>query len=197
MTALRDLYAHFVGRTTQLVSSFNYHCPMRTFHPQEERDTRRWLIIRLHILWGAFCQDLVTKSALGNIITAGGLRLDRVPSVQTVSDVEKVALNGRRFPSWHHPHFTVRAAQSLNLANSLQISTAIGATSPAGDLTSIRNYLAHPSRSTARPYQQLCFKYVGAYAEPADLLSVRQVGGATLFENWVAQFQNNAFSAIQ
>ena len=180
-----------------MVTRYGHPTPTDKLQEQMQQDARKWLIVQLHILWFAFCQELVTRSALGNVITLGGLWLPRAPNVKTPADVEKVAVHGRRmFPSWHHAQFTVGAAQRLGLANFAQIAGGIGAPSPSEDLTGIRNYLAHPNRRNAGAYRQISIRLVGNYRDPADLLAIRRPGGATLFGEWVSQFYLNAHAAI-
>jgi hypothetical protein len=199
---LSELYSHFVGRTNELVRKFGTSLPVSPPYdsscPPVHRDGQKFLIMRLHCLWAAFCQGLVTRSALGNTMTLSGSLIPRVSGISRSVDVQRVAMresNGRQ-PPWHDTGFTIRVASTLALANYNQISMSIGAVSPIRDLVDIRNYIAHPNNRTITAYQRISTGFGVSSRDPIDILTLTQPGGATLFETWVSQLQIAAQAAV-
>jgi hypothetical protein len=199
---LAELYAHFVGRTDELVRKFG--TPLPPYPPFDRscgpihRDGQALLIVRLDHLWAAFCQALVTRSALGNVRTLGGSLLPRVTGVARSADVQRIAQQeSRGQPPWHDASFTVRVARRLGLANYNEISIGIGAVSPVKDLIDVRNYVVHPNDRTVAAYRRITMRFGISSRNPVDFLALTQPGGATLFETWVSQLQIAAEAAVR
>ncbi len=198
MRALHELYAHFVSRTDFLVRKFEAPLASDACIPIHA-DGRMRMLIRLQHLWAEFCRELVTRSALGGCQTLSGRLLGRVSGVSDWRDIERTAWkeSNRRPPPWHQPKFTLGVANKLAVQNLAQISLGLGAVSPADDLTDIRNYIVHPNERTKLAYNRVTYKLGARGLEPDMLLTSRQIGGATLFEAWVAELQTVAFNAIR
>lgn len=200
---LSELYSHFVSRTNELVRRFETPLPASPPYdiscPPVHRDGQQLLIVRLHYLWAAFCQGLVTRSALGNTMTLSGSLIPRVSGISRSVDIQRVAIqesNGSQ-PPWHYPNFTVQVARALGVANYGQISMSIGAVSPIRDLTAVRNYIAHPNGLTTANYLRSSTRFGVSSRDPVDFLTLTQPGGFTLFEAWISQLQIVAEAAVR
>lgn len=201
--SLRERYAHFVSRTDSLVNDFDSPTPQNRPHsetcPPIHEYGRLKLVIRLQMLWGEYCRQLVVSSAIGDTHTLGGKALTRVGGVSSATDILNVARteSGGRPPPWHRPTFAVRVAARLGVGNLFEIQQGLSAVSPTDDLLAVRNYLVHPTEDTKVKYVTVARKYRSLGAGPDALLSTLLPGGATLFEVWVAELQTIALIAAR
>ena len=200
---MRERYAHFVARTDSLVSGLGSPLPQNRPYsetcPPIHKYGRLKLVIRLQLLWGEYCRELVVSSALGDTHTLSGKLLTRVAGVSRATDIVNVATivsNGRP-PPWHQPGFTVRVAARLDVQNLFEIRQGLSAVSPADDLRAVRDYVVHPNRRTKVRYLTVAQRLGSHTAGPDSLLSTLLPGGATLFEAWVADLQTIALIAAQ
>ena len=183
----------------------NFEAPLPD-HPRRvvsceplHRTGQQLMVVRLQHLWAEFCQNLVTRSALGNITTMGRVSLPAVPGIFRPVDVQRVAwrVSNGRPPPWHRSDFTLRVAGRLALANHQTINNSIGAVSPIADLVEVRNYIVHPNRGTSEAYMRFTGRLGVASKDPAVLLTSIQPGGITLFKDWVFQLQDIAAAAVR
>ncbi len=198
---LSNTLGRFIGRTDAMVARMNAPLPRA---PGDKRvcepvhvDGRMFLVVRLLALWGDFCKQIVIRSAVGGLLTLQGKLVDPAPGIQGVADTEKVVgpLDARR-ASWYLPRTSVSAAKDLNVRNYSEIYLGLGA-ALVTDIAQVRNYIVHPSEETRRRFLQIS-RNLGLFGlEPAALVSTRRPGGATLFEEWVADLQTAATNAVR
>lgn len=200
---LRKLYSHFVARTDFLVSKYDYPLPLprdaahRDMCQAINCDGRALMIIRLQLLWGEFCRELVVRSALGGCRTVSGSLLSRGATVSAPQAIQQAVERRRRPPTWHITTFAVAIARILGTQNYQQIYLALTQVSPVDDLRIVRNYIVHPGETTRIAYEQVAWKLGTPEADPVSLLAFRLSGGATRFETWVADFQLMALNAVR
>lgn len=202
--SFREHYAHFVARTGSLASDFRSPLPKNRPYsgtcPPIHEYGRLKLVIRLQMLWGEYCRELVVSSALGDTRTLGGTVLTRVGGVSSATDIINIATaesGGGRLPPWHRPRFAVQVAARLSVRNLFEIKQGLSAVSPADDLLAVRNYVVHPTRVTKARYLTVTQRLRSSGVGPHSLLSTLLPGGATLFEAWVADLQTIALVAAR
>jgi hypothetical protein len=200
---LRELYSHFVARTNLLVEKYDFPIPPDTSHRDMcnaiHSDGRALMIIRLQLLWGEFCRELVMRSALGGYLTITGTFPSASPallSLQAIQQAINLERRGRP-PAWHSPVFALAVARRLNIQNYDQVSLALTQASPVDDLRTIRNYIVHPSEFTRIPYVNITWRLGSPGTDPVSLLAVRLPGGATRYETWVADLQTMVLDAVR
>lgn len=200
---LGELYSHFVARTDMLVQKYNTSPPANPVHgdicQDIVRDGRALIIIRLQLLWGQFCQELVMRSAVGGCRTITGKVLAKGTGVSSPGAIQRAVRqeSSGPFPTWHSPTFSVKVAKRLGTQNYIQIYLALSQTSPVEDLNKVRNYIVHPRDATRSEYLKVAWKLSAPAAEPISLLAHRMPGGATRFETWVGDFQTMALNAVR
>lgn len=200
---LRELYSHFVARTNIMVHKYDFHLSPDPTHRDMcnaiHCDGRALMIIRLQLLWGEFCRELVTRSAIGRCRTITGTFPSRSPALSSLQAIEQ-AINAERRgrpPAWHSPAFALAVARRLNIQNYDQVSLALSQAAPVDDLRTIRNYVVHPSEVTRIPYVQITRRLGSPGTDPMSLLATRLPGGATRYETWVADLQAMALDAVR
>lgn len=194
----------FITRTDALVSRFDSPLPRdpveRQLCRQVHVEHALYLVIRLQQVWADFCRELVLLSALGRFQTLSGRFLPPAPSVGGMADIQALAAKAKMRlagpgANWHLPHFAVQLANSLSVANYAQISSGLGAAN-VSDLTTTRNYIVHPNIFTRQAFVKTV-RNLGLFGvDPYELLISPTVGGAKLFEIWVADLQMAAGNAV-
>jgi hypothetical protein len=199
-----NIYIKFETRTNNLMTEFedktgllrDYGNTFETIH----NDARSFLIIRLQMLWGQLCRELIIRSALGGYHTISGtiLRKGSVVtdwrSIQTIIQRRK----GKGHSPWHIANFSMGVASDLRIQNYTQVSMSLGGTSPMDIIMVIRNYLVHPDELTKTKYENTTRAMgITGKIDPIDLMKTRVTGGAILLEDWVADLQLIAFNAMQ
>jgi hypothetical protein len=95
---------------------------------------------------------------------------------------------GLRFePNWGSAREALRAASALDITNLSQVSAALGATnSPANDLRTLRNFVAHRNRGTALELRRLWnLRSLSQPMRADNLLGAVDAAGKKLFDMWV------------
>lgn len=201
MKKFHQLYTHFLARTNHLVSKYDAPIPPDSdssyMCPVIHNDGKAFMIVRLQLLWGQFCKELIENSALGRCQTLNGTVLRGV--VSGPRDIRRVVNRetGGKPPPWHRPMFAVTMAHNLNTQNYSQLQLALSHVSPADDLKTIRDYIVHPWKLTRMAYDNLSVILQAPGIDPTSLLSMRGVGGNSTFRNWVTELQNIALDAIK
>jgi hypothetical protein len=162
-------------------------------------DGRALMIVRLQLLWGQFCRELVVTSALGGCQTITGTVLGPGAAVTSLNDIKRVVKKETkgRPPPWHKPRFAVTIAQNLGAQNFRQLQLALSRVSPVDDLKIVRDYIVHPWKSTRLAYIQVSRNSKASGINPVSLLAIRESNGNNIFKNWVIQLQNMALDAIR
>ena len=201
MKKLHQLYSHFTARTNQLVTKYDAPLPPdpnnKYMCPAIHKDGKALMIIRLQLLWGQFCRELVVTSALGRCQTITGTVL--IAAVTSPNEIRRVVnkeTKGRP-PPWHKPVFAVTIAQNLGTQNFSQLQLALSRISPVDDLKTVRDYIVHPWESTRLAYIQVSRNLKAPRIDPVPLLAIRGKDGSSTFKNWVIQLQNMALDAIR
>lgn len=208
--AFKVAYSELRDRTDDLVSRFVAPLPpdlpfSQTCPPVHE-DGKSMLIIILQNDWGTFCQKLVLLSAEGGHHTLGGRlvsRISGIPTSETVSShVRGVAQTvaeglGWEHPVWHSCKFTVLVADKLAVVNSEEVYFGLSPNITAGQVTSVRNYVVHPTSGTEARYLRVTNLVGMPGVSVSELLTSVQPGGSTLFEYWARDLQRTAFSSAQ
>ena len=202
---LGDLYSRFVARSNYLVQKFETPLPLpsdpthRAICDAVQCDGRALMLIKLQFIWGEFCRELITRSAIGGYQTISGTMVRQSSSVTSHKDVQDAIdkQGGNRPPAWHVPSFAVGVAKRLGTQNFRQITLALGLTSPVDDLRKARNYIVHPWKDTRIQYEQVVWKFSLSFVDPVSLLTARLPGGATRFEAWVDDFQMMVLEAVR
>ena len=196
---LNESLHRFIVRTDSLSLSLNVVLPQDATESAAcvplHVHGRAFLVVRLISLWAEFCKEIVLKSALG-ATTISGTAIPRAPGIRSVADVRaKEKLSGIG-ANWHWQKYCMENAQKLAIRNYSQVSLGVGS-APTKSLMDIRNFVVHPNQSTRSDYV-LAVRAIGVQLqEPDDLMRQRVVGGATLFEQWVFDFQDAALNAVK
>ena len=200
--SVTHVFGRFIARTNALIQRFHSPLPRK----QSEQvvcqpvhiESRLYLVIRLQMLWGEFCHQLVVRSALGGLRTLRGHVISPAPGVRRLADIQGTVKKPLSGPgaNWHLPAFSVAQASALKVANYNEINTGLGAANVA-DLIRVRNYIVHPNESTRVEYFQATRNLASIGMGPDALIASRRTGGATLFETWVADCHTAAWNAIQ
>ena len=203
LNALYDLYA---ARSASLLARFAAPLPEkpaeRALCEPVHRDSSAFLVVRLQHLWGEFCRELVVRSAMGGSATRTGLRLPPAPGVNHVRDLPTITRQFTRQPfsgprsQWEIPRFAIDQARHLQVANFNQISLGLGSITTLDDLKCVRNFIVHPSESTALRYYQATRNLGFSGLPPIQLLNQRLPGGATVFHTWVSDLETAAWVAV-
>lgn len=201
MKKLSQLYSHFIARTNQLVLKYDAPLPpdsnSKYMCHAIHNDGKALMVIKLHLLWGQFCRELVVTSALGGCQTITGTVLGA--AVTSPNDIRR-AVNKEtrgRPPPWHKPVFAVTIAQNLGTQNFKQLQLALSRISPVDDLKTVRDYVVHPWESTRLAYIQVSRNLKAPGVDPVPLLTIRGKNGSSTFRSWVIQLQNMALDAIR
>ena len=158
-------------------------------------DSRLYLIVRLQALWAEFCKQIVVLSAVGGLLTLEGNIVAPAPGIKAFSDTKRVTDPLER-ASWHRPKTPIRAAKKLKVENYDQLSLGLSSVN-VNNMFTIRNFIVHPTENTRRGYVQATRDLGLPGAEPESVPISLQKGGATLFEEWVADLQTAATNAIR
>ncbi len=167
------------------------------------------LVIRAYDSWVRFCRELIFRSAAERPLTLSGDKLAKAIGIDKRTDVVPkylltLPVRLRRKPVWWEPRWG-DATQCLNVANSIgianypQISAGLGfAGSPAEDLCTIRNYIAHRKADTANRIVPIFSRYrisinLGIY----PILSSLTLGGIFRFSEWLRRMQVMAEISLQ
>lgn len=200
---LRQLYSHFVARTNQLVLKYDAPLPPdpnnKYMCPAIHNDGRAHMIIRLQLLWGQFCRELVVTSAVGGCQTITGTVLGPGAAITDPNDIKRVVNKEARGrpPPWHKPKFAVTIAQNLGTQNFRQVQLALSRVSPVDDLKTVRDYIVHPWESTRLAYMQVNRNLKAPGIDPVSLLAIQGRDGSSTFKRWVVQLQDIALDAIR
>ena len=197
------LYGRYDMRSLVLTSRFVGQLPadaveMRTCKPIHS-DGRAYLLIRLQLLWGEFCRELVVRSALGGHETRTGQSLPRAPGVRYVRDIPNITKNPLSGPKsyWEDPAFTIRQAKLLQVANYNDINLGVGSiATELANLKCVRNFVVHPNAKTAAKYMQMTRAIGFTKLPPDELLHQHLPGGVTVFDSWVDVFLTAAWNAV-
>ena len=199
-----DIYRKFEKRTNGLVSEFEDKVSMLNDYGEDfekiHNNARFFILIRLQMLWGQFCRELIIRSAFGGYHTISGTVLQKGASVTDWRSVQTVIRSRSRngHPPWHMANFSIDIARNLRIDNYGQVSMALGGISPIDHVINIRNYVVHPDeRSRIRYENTLRSIGIMVKTDPISLLRSRVVGGASLLEQWVSDLQTLAVNAMQ
>ncbi len=157
------------------------------------------MIIRLQLLWGQFCRELVVTSAVGGCQTITGTVLGPGAAITDPNDIKRVVNKEARGrpPPWHKPKFAVTIAQNLGTQNFRQVQLALSRVSPVDDLKTVRDYIVHPWESTRLAYMQVNRNLKAPGIDPVSLLAIQGRDGSSTFKRWVVQLQDIALDAIR
>ena len=189
----QSLNAHFVAK---LPADTAERAVCATIH----QAGRAYSVIRLQLLWGEFCRELIVKSAIGGCVTRADQTLDQVPNVKKVSDILgiiKLKDLGSPAAKWEEPQFAINQALTLNVKNINSIQLGLGGASMVADnIKCVRNYLVHPNRNNRNKYVNM-IRILGFHDLPPDqLLYQAVIGGETVFENWLSTLLLAAWNAV-
>ena len=205
MTAIQELYTHFISRTERLTSTFNkslaYHPVCVDWQIDVHRQNRMFCIVRLQYLWGEFCRELLLRSSIGKCYTIDGTYLPQVRGIRSPDDFEVEARRisrGQQYIAWHVPGRAADIVKGLSPANEMQITTALSSVSPSEDVRRIRNYIVHPNKGTRMEFSFVA-QSLGIFDSDPDLLLRDRVSrsSVTRFEDWVIQLQIVALNAAR
>ena len=163
------------------------------------RDGEAYLVIKLQHLWGEFCRELVVRSAIGGCETRSGRTLPPVPGVRRVRDISNIAprLSSGPQSHWEDPVFAIRQAKRLQVANHNEIDLGLGSVSTnLANIKCIRNFIVHPNKNTRGEYYRMTRSIGFAELPPHQLLHQFLYGGATVFDDWVANLMTAAWNAV-
>ena len=162
-----------------------------------------FLVVRLQHLWGEFCRELVVRSAIGGCVTRTGVYVSPAPEVKRVSDLPIIAKRFSKRPftglgsQWEVPSIVIDRARDLQLANYRQINLGLSTVNFIEDrVKPVRNFIVHPSASSASKYDQAARSLNFPGLSPTQLLSRRLPGGATIFGVWISQLETAAWNAV-
>ena len=198
---LEDIYVGFAVETEFLTEQFRTPLPGKPFDTQcaePHKMTRQMCAVRLHDAWARFCRELVIQSASREPIDISGATIPLAPGIASPVDVIPTLLATfakKRFePRWYDASECIDAAQRLRLANYRSISTALSITpSPADDLRTVRNFVAHRNKQSALNVRSLKKKLgVSDRASLDDLLTFPSSGAVELLVVWIYQLRNIA-----
>ena len=202
--SLAKLYGRYEMRSQSLNARFAAKLPADTAEKAVcaaiHQDGRAYSVIRLQLLWGEFCKELIVKSAIGGCITRTNQTLDQVPSVKKVSDIPGIIkLKDLASPAtkWEEPQFAINQASVLKVKNINSIQLGLGGASMvAGNIKCVRNYLVHPNRNNRNKYIDMIRALGFRDLPPDQLLFQAVVGGETVFENWLSTLSLAAWNAV-
>jgi hypothetical protein len=173
-------------------------------------NNREWCAVFLNDAWHRFCRRLVILSAIAHTVTLSGTVITPVAGLSSELDViaRLRTMPGPPKPHyweprWHDAVEAVRAARFLPVNNATQIAGALGSTpSPAANLNTVRNFIAHRNRGTADKLRPVLATY-GVVATPGlsgrlmvDQLLSTTVGTSTLFSTWCDQLETIARASV-
>ncbi len=199
-----DIYRRFEKRTNGLVNEFEDKISIvddyGELFEKIHNDARSFILIRLQMLWGQFCRELIIRSALGGYHTVSGTVLKKGTSVNDWKSVQVAVQKRSNYgnPSWHIANFSIDIAKNLRIQNYGEVSMALGGISPMDYVIVVRNYVVHPDEKTRTKYENT-LRAMGIMVKiaPVSLLRSRVAGGANLFEQWVNELQTLAVNAIR
>ena len=201
---LINLYGRYEIRSHSLTERFSAKLPA---NPEESRICepihqygRAYLVVRLQQLWGEFCRELIVRSAIGGCLTRTSQMLPGAPGVKRVSDILKV-INLKELGSpaarWEEPSFAIDQALRLRVANFNGIDLGLGqASTVAGYVKIIRNYIVHPNSHTSNRYTSMTRTLGFRGLSPDQLLSQSVPGSNSVFENWLSTLTLAAWNAV-
>lgn len=201
---LAKLYGRYETRSQSLNERFAAKLPADTTQKTAckaiHQDGRAYSVIRLQLLWGEFCKELIVKSAIGGCATRTNQTLDRVISVKNVSDILgiiKLKDLSSQAAKWEEPDFAIKKAEALDVKNLNSIQLGLGrASGVANNIKCVRNYLVHPNRNNGNKYIGMA-RILGFRNMPPDqLLFQILTGGETVFENWLSTLSAAAWEAV-
>jgi hypothetical protein len=152
----------------------------------------------------------VIASAVCEPLTLSGLQVPQVPGLGSEQDVlaRLRTMPGRPRPwywepRWHDAVDASRAARFLSLGNASQIVGALGSSpSPADDVNTVRNFVAHRNQGTAGKLQPLLARH-SLVPTPGtssrmiiDNLISKPAGPATVFHEWCTQIELIAIASV-
>ncbi len=199
---LRSSHRSFVTRTAELLADFHLPAPGPGYQGVHGNN-REWCVLALHDAWVAYCRSLVLTSAVSGSRTLTGVVVPAVAGIRNVGQAVaavRVALapNQPSFwePRWGDARHAIRAAQVLRINNFAQVSGALGSTpSPAEEIRTLRNYMAHRNRSTATPVREL-LGVTGAIDPALDSYLTGLVGPLeSRYSAWVRELREIALVA--
>lgn len=174
------------------------------------RNNREWCALSLNDAWHRFCRRLVISSAICGPQTLSGTVVQPVTGLRAEFDVlgrlRKQPGPPRPWywePHWHDAVAAGKAARFLQVSNAAQIVAALGSSpSPASDLNTVRNFIAHRKRDTAsKMYAVLAiYKVPRTRGMPSaavvdGLLSLVTPTG-TCFLDWCDQLERIAVTSV-
>jgi hypothetical protein len=196
---LNESLGGFVGKTERLGKGFVTPLPGDTREALNcnilHQQGRYFLLVSLISLWAEYTRELVVRSALGTI-TNGGTLVPPAPGIRTVNDIKGIVQLSGPGANWHWVTHAARKARRLGIRNYNQVTLGLGA-APVAQVMSVRNFVVHPNETTRSEYIQTTRNLRLLGLEPDDLLARRVPGGATVFEQWIADFQLAALNAAR
>ncbi|MFE7032652.1 hypothetical protein ACFU9Y_20280 [Streptomyces sp. NPDC057621] len=208
MLSLSVPYTDFKVECHEILTSFSF--PLRgdrhQFGVGAHRIAREGSVIALHDAWNRFCKNLVLRSSYHQFENRSGQVLrptvgrNQTEALQFLSaNISAISSKSFGEPTWFIPAATIDAASVLNVPNRSIIAASIGVSSlhsrvspsagiqsnasPPREVQSVRNYIAHRSKSAAARVNPLMTNY-GA-ENILQLLDAPVAGGIRLFESWV------------
>lgn len=177
---------------------------------EPHRHNREWCAVYLNDSWQRFCRRLVLSSAVLEPVSLSGKIVRPVPGLrsqrETLAALRRVLAPKRPAfwePRWHDAIEAGRAVRVLGVSNASQIIAALGSTpSPAADLNTVRNFIAHRNRDTAGKLSSVLLKYrvatvTGSSSRAVvDMLLVQPMSGDPCFVGWCNQLEGIATACV-
>ena len=201
---LTNIYGRYNMRSQSLNWRFVAKLPANLGEKQiwelVHKDSRAYLVVRLQLLWGEFCKELVVRSAIGGCVTRAGQAVLPAPNVKDVSDIRRITkLKDLSGPSskWEEPSFAIDQATLLKITNLYDIVSGLGqASAVMDDIKCVRNLIVHPNGRNTNKYTQMTRVLGFRGLAPDQLLSQTVPGSATIFENWLSTLTLAAWNAV-
>ena len=210
-TGLVELYQEFEQLTDALVDRFEIPTPDTPPYsescPPAHEDSKAFLTIRLQNYWVDFWYGLIYASAYAGQPTLTGRTLSPVFPGSSIDEMRRQVRGIARAvaetminkpdPIWHSCEYTVNVARQLGLQNFNEIDFGLSPNRTAGFATGVRNYVVHPEAGSKERFMRVAAAHGMPFSEPAALLRSPQLGGSTLFEDWVRDLQGAARKAAE
>jgi hypothetical protein len=155
--------------------------------------SREAAVIQLQDHWATFARAVVMSSATKRLQRASENR-QRGPYITEVAALNalRATFTGKAKkspywePTWFDPVQVIDAVNRLAVPNAGQLSAGFGITpNPFESLRATRNFFAHRTKRTASEVNRVVG--LSGSEEIHIFLTQPVVGGATIFEQWVAQ----------
>jgi len=155
-------------------------------------------IIELNDLWAFFCRSMILDLATGRAVDFSGNRIPIAGRPAAYETALTTVRSKRGYePKWHSAAESIAAVDKLGLPLGDQVKLALGVTSsPAPEVNTVRNYLAHRRSDCAVKLRDARFYDRRMELDPYRVGNFLRSDGQSLFDYWVKELSLIAFACL-